>query len=162
MLHASIRGKERVIKKLDKAQANLFIGVENSVKTEALNLLRYVKENKLSGQVLQVRTGRLRRSMTAKFEGQGTGTIRAIVGTNLKYGRAWELGFKGDVKVKAFQRMQKMAFGQPMKNPRMVEVKSFTRKMDMKARPFLGPSLEDNKQRILDNIREALSKALKS
>ena len=170
MITTSIRNAETIRTKLASLEPKVLAGVERAVKIEALNLVKVVK-GKLSDDVLKVRTGRLRRSITAKFEGAGTGTFRALVGTNVKYARVHELGFQGSVtvpqhSVKSFQRMQKKAFGKDMKNPRMVnvrahEVKSHAMKMNMPARPFLKPSLDQNLPRITTNIRKALAEALK-
>ena len=53
-------------------------------------LQRKVKEEKLSGQVLKVRTGRLRRSINRRVDVLADQVI-GRVGTNVEYGRTWEL-----------------------------------------------------------------------
>lgn len=156
--------------KLSSVAPQARINVENAIKGEALNLVAYVKQNKLSDQVLKVRTGRLRRSITANFANEGE-TFQARVGTNVKYGKAWEFGFSGAVAVpqhtvKSFERMQTTAFGRPMKSPRKVTVrehvvKAYSKQMNMEPRPFLQPSAEENMPRITKNIRAALAEALK-
>lgn len=145
--------------------------VGTAVTREAINLVAYVKENKLTDNVLKVQTGRLRRSITYRVEKRGSEFI-AYVGTNVKYARAHELGFSGTVSVKAHvvkesKRKMTMAFGKPMKNPRTVTVsqhtvKQHSMKMNLKARPFLQPSLAENTPRIQNNLRAAVIKALKS
>lgn len=140
------------------------------IKTEALHLVAYIKQNKLTDQVLRVRTGRLRRSITAQFRQDGQ-SFQAMVGTNVRYARAHEYGFNGSVnvpshKVKSFQRMQSMAFGKPMKNPRMITVKEHVvkdhaMKMNIAPRPFIRPAAEENQERMTTNLRAALAGALK-
>jgi phage gpG-like protein len=168
---ATIRGEPQLRRRLSDVEVKAFASVETAVKREALSLVAYIKANKLSDQVLKVRTGRLRRSITARFEGEGTGNFRAFVGTNVKYARAHELGFEGAVKVsehpvREFQRIQSIAFGKQMKAPRMVTVRAHTVKahllnMKVPARPFLSTSLEENKDRITGNLRKAIAEALR-
>lgn len=157
---------DRMVRLSDRMLAR----IEDTVVREALNLVAYIKKDKLSDQVLRVRTGRLRRSITARFEGKGTGTFTAIVGTNVRYARIHEYGFEGTVnvkehKVKEFKRLQTMAFGKLMKEPKMVSVKSHvvkahTMNMKMPARPFMRPALEENAPRITANIRKALTEGV--
>lgn len=171
MISAQFRGLEKVKDRLERLAPQVNRNIEQALTREALHLVGYIQANKLSDQVLHVRTGRLRRSITARFEGQGTGTFRAYVGTNVKYARAHEYGFEGSVnirehKVKEHTRMQKIAFGKLMTNPRRVTVKehtvaAHTAHLNIKARPFLKPSLEENAPRITKNIRAAITAALR-
>ncbi len=50
-----------------------------------------IQANRLTGQVLNVRTGTLRRSITSKESVMPRG-VKLQVGTNVWYGRIWELG----------------------------------------------------------------------
>lgn len=161
-----------VAERLARLSSRMLTRIEDTVTREALNLVAYIKKNKLSDQVLHVRTGRLRRSITARFEGKGTGTFTAIVGTNVRYARIHEYGFEGTVnvkehKVKEFQRLQTVAFGKLMKEPKTVNVKSHivkahTMNLKMPARPYMRPSLEENAPRITTNIRKALTEGISS
>ena len=170
MISVRFSGLPQVGTRLTGAAAKLLKGIEEAVTREALNLVAYIKQNKLSDQVLHVRTGRLRRSITARFEGKGTGSFKAFVGTNVKYARIHEYGFEGSVSVKAHvvkehTRLQKIAFGKLMKEPKVVTVRehavqAHSMNMKMPARPFLRPSLEENAGRITTNIRKALTGAL--
>jgi phage gpG-like protein len=63
-----------------------------------------VKE-KLSGEVLHVQTGTLRRSINQEVRASGSaGMIEGIVGTNVEYAAAHEYGFDGTVSVRAHVR----------------------------------------------------------
>jgi hypothetical protein len=62
-----------------------------------------VQLEKLSGQVLGKRSGRLVRSINTRFTDTEYSSTSST-GTALKYGRFWELGFHGLVQVKAFVR----------------------------------------------------------
>lgn len=170
MLLANQRGPGGLIQKLTVAEQRVRANVESAVQIEAFNLVSYIKQKKLSDVVLHVRTGRLRRSITARFEGQGSSTFLALVGTNVKYARIHELGFEGTVQVpehnvRAHSRRMTTAFGKPLPEPKIVDVrahvvKAFGKNVKMKARPFLAPSLQENLARIIANVQKALGKAI--
>lgn len=169
-IHAQLSKYEAQKAKISGVFARAKPAIERAVTVEALNLVAYIKKNKLSDQILHVRTGRLRRSITAEFSSEGD-TFQARVGTNVKYARAHELGFQGAVnvpahEVRAFSRMQSVAFGRPMKEPRMVNVrahvvKTHSVKMNIPKRPFLEPAAEENIGRMTSNIRAAMAGAIK-
>ena len=73
-----------------------------------LRVQRRVKE-KLSGEVLNVRTGRLRRSIVERVESSGS-VVTGIVGTNVEYAAPHEYGFIGVVTVKESLRVSKLTF----------------------------------------------------
>lgn len=169
-IHAQLSNYEAQKAKVKNVLVKTMPAIERTVRTEALNIVAVVKRDKLSDQILRVRTGRLRRSITAEFKSEGE-TFLAMVGTNVKYARAHELGFDGTVNVtshavKAFTRMQSTAFGKPMKEPRIVNVrahvvKAHAVKMHIPKRPFLRPAAEENITRMTTNIREAMAGVLK-
>jgi hypothetical protein len=74
--------------------------VRQVVQALGIELQRKVKAEKLSGQVLNVRTGRLRRSINEETHDAGD-VVESTVGTPVVYGRFWELGFDGVEQVKA-------------------------------------------------------------
>jgi phage gpG-like protein len=141
--------------------------VNKAVKDEALRVLTRVKL-KLSDDVLKVRSGRLRRSITTSFTEAPT-FIEAKVGTNVSYARVHELGFKGSVSVKAHivkehTRKMNQAFGRPIE-PRRVTVREHvvsqhSKAMNIPARSFLLSSLTELQPSILNNIRMAMAKGL--
>ncbi len=99
-------------------------------------LEKMVKKDKLSGQVLNRRTGDLSRSINSEFSDGGlTGTV----GTNVPYGRVHEYGIQAEIK--AHMRMMTQAFGKPVKEPRLIEVGAYTVKF--KERSFLRTALRD-------------------
>ncbi|MFX8565905.1 HK97 gp10 family phage protein, partial [Acinetobacter baumannii] len=72
----------------ERLRDELKVGIGRAV----LKLQREVVQNKLSGQVLNVRTGNLRRSIDQVVTTEGSAVI-GIVSTNVKYGRIHEYGF---------------------------------------------------------------------
>ena len=162
--------------RLDRALLQVTNNVEKTVEAEAINLAAYVKSLKLSDQVLHVRTGRLRRSITYRLERTSEGVFSAYVGTNVQYARVHENGFDGTVDVREFTRRNsqqlnearyknkkgKLVTGAKHRGKGTVVVKAHQRKLKIKARPFLQPSLEENQERITTNLRKALVEALRS
>ena len=92
MVIGQLLGVEKVVAHLDQERGEVQAVLRTEVRRLAVMLSGYVKTSKLTGQVLRVRTGRLRRSITLKVLDEGT-LVSGIVGTNVEYGRAWELGF---------------------------------------------------------------------
>lgn len=136
---------------LDDYAARLNKEAKITVGRLTLKLLTKVKQDKLSGQVLGVRSGRLRRSINQNVIANPN-KIVGIVGTNVEYGRFWELGYSGSVSVKAHMRQIKMAFGKSIA-PKTVQVSSHTRNVNVGARSFLGSALRDMQPEIMSDLQ---------
>lgn len=126
---------------------------------ESLELTAYVKEDKLSGQVLNVRTGTLRRSIHRDLRTTANEVV-ATVGTNVEYARIHEYGFHGEQSVHEHLRMMKQAFGRPVRNPRPIRVRAHVRRVDLPERSFLRSALADLEARITEGAGEAAREAL--
>ncbi|BCA57686.1 hypothetical protein [Sphingomonas sp. HMP6] len=83
-----------VIASLDARGARAHGELRASIGRLALKLSVMVKRDKLSGQVLGVKTGRLRRSVHDAVADVGD-NIEGVVSTNVGYGIGWELGWPG-------------------------------------------------------------------
>lgn len=125
-----------------------------------LKLQRAVVTDKLSGQALKVRTGTLRRSIGQVVIEDG-GKVAGVVSTNVKYGRVHEYGFAGTESVRASLRTVKQAFGRPIE-PRQVNVRAHSRRVNLPARSFLRSALADMERggAIREEIEAAVSRAL--
>jgi phage gpG-like protein len=110
------------------------------------------KQDKLTGQVLNVRTGRLRRSITQRVEEEG-GSVVGYVGTNVKYARAHEFGFTGNVTVREHLRRTK--------GGKEATVRAHSRNMHLPERSFLRSALKDLQPAIRQDIRGGISEAVK-
>lgn len=99
MIRGSITGGQETAKKLLGVKNHVREAVRKSVARLTLDLLRKVKSDKLSGQALNVRTGRLRRSITQRVVSTST-SVAGTVGTNVGYAKFHEFGttIKGDLK----------------------------------------------------------------
>jgi phage gpG-like protein len=107
-------------------------------------LLAKVKQDKLTGQVLNRRTGRLSRSVNADFKDDG---MTGVVGTNVEYAAVHELGL--EVVIKSHMRMMKQAFGRPVEE-RLVQVRQHT--VNFPEKSFLRSALKDMGPEIRDAL----------
>lgn len=155
MIQAELIGDDRVTARLGRLGRDLSAANERAITALTIELLRKVKADKLSGQVLNVKTGRLRRSITQRITGGGTSKVEGVVGTIVKYGATHEFG--GPVTVKQHLRMQKLAWGKPMNPPREVTVRAHT--VNLPERSFLRSALADMQPRIRERLQAEIEKA---
>lgn len=139
-----VKGDREVVADLRRFDAAARGEIQKGIGRITLKLLTRVKAQKLSGQALNVRTGRLRRSITQRIE-SGAEEISGIVGTNVDYAAAHEYGFKGAVTVKQHLRLVKQAFGRPLKSPVWSTVSTHTKNVSLPERSFLRSALADMK-----------------
>ena len=140
----------------DKVQT----AIVQSVGRSALKLQSEVMDNRLSGQVLNVRTGNLYRSIHQQVTSSG-GAVIGKVNTNVRYGKAHEYGFAGTVNVKASLRQVRQAFGRPLKSPRYVQVRAHSRNVRLPERSFLRTALRDMKPMIETDLQKSIEGALR-
>ena len=141
MIDGKITGTAAAITKLTKLSQSIENMVARVVTRFSLQVSGRVKQ-KLSDDVLRVRSGRLRRSIHEVVT-RAPGQVTATVGTNVEYAARHEFGFIGTEHVRASMRMQVKAWGKTMKNPRMVEIKAFGRKVNAPEKSFLRAALNE-------------------
>jgi phage gpG-like protein len=117
-------------------------------------LLGMVKQDKLSGDPLNRKSGRLSRSVNAKFEDAGK---TGVVGTNVIYGAVHEKG--GAVSIPAHMRKMKQAFGRPVAVPRDIAVSAHT--ANFPKRSFLASALRELEPQIKPAIQAAVRDVIK-
>ena len=132
--------------------------VRQSIARSTLKLLVKVKREKLNGQVLNKRSGRLGRSITQKLIELSNG-VAGIVGTNVEYAPPHEYGFKGNVTVKAHLRMIKKAFGKSI-NPKQVNIKTHRRKVNLPEKSFLRSALEEMRKEIKQDLEVSIQRGI--
>lgn len=128
--------------------------MREAVLRSAIALTRYVKEEKLSGQVLKNRSGTLRRKINYELR-ESADQVSASVGVQLSYAPAHEFGFDGTVTVKEHLRTITQAFGRPI-DAVTFTMPAHSRHMKLPARSFLRSSLREN----APSIRQSLAAAL--
>ena len=155
---AEVLGLPETLKALDRSTEQMKAALRGAITKLTMQLLTRVKEQKLSGQVLNVRTGRLRRSITFDVSEQA-GQIVGVVGTNVVYSARFEMGFKGDEQVRAHMRTAKMAWGKQIKNPHSTQVKAHVRKVNVPERSFLRSALNEMAPQIQAELAAAVEAA---
>ena len=134
--------------------------IVQSIGRSALRLQSEVMDNRLSGQVLNIRTGNLHRSIHQQVTSSG-GLVVGEVNTNVRYGVAHEYGFAGTVNVKASMRQIRQAFGRPLKSPRYVQIRAHSRNVKLPERSFLRSALRDMKPEIEADLQKSIEGVLR-
>ena len=161
MIKAEIVGGDKVLAFMDGIFPRVRTAARQSITRSLFELVAEVKSQKLSGQVLRNRTGRLRRSIHAsKVEDTG-GEIAGTVGTNVEYAAVHEYGFSGTVTVKAHMRMITQAWGKQLKNPHQVSVSSHGRQVNLPERSFLRSALKEMSPGFIARLQTDINEALK-
>lgn len=156
MIGGYVSGDAAVSADLRALPARARAGLAKGLGRIALRLQAKVQREKLTGQVLKVQTGTLRRSVEQVVKDSGENVL-AVVSSNVKYARIHEYGFTGTASVKGHIRTIKQAFGKSIA-PTQVSVSSHSRRVDHPERSFLRSSLRE-----LDSagvIKEEITKAI--
>jgi phage gpG-like protein len=140
---------------IEQKGAAIIGSVKQTITRLSMQLASRVKEQKLSGQVLNVRTGRLRRSITFSVNEQD-GAVVGLVGTNVEYARPLEFGGTMDERVREHMRTIKQAWGKALKNPKAVQVRAHTRHVVLPERSFLRSALGEMQATIQSEIGKAV------
>lgn len=153
---SEVRGDERVVAHLGALSAGLRERMLRTMNAVGIDVQTYVVTQKLSGQVLNRRSGALSASINQKVRDDGQ-TITAVIGSNLKkggYNVLHEYGAYNAV-VPLHERMQTMAWGKRMKNPRLVFVNAHVAHYPV--RSYLRSSLRETAPRELERIELDIS-----
>lgn len=129
---------------------------ETLVMRLTMKLLRRVKL-KLSDDVLNVRTGRLRRSINTRFSSPAAGKTEGAVGTNIPYAKQHEFG--ETVNVKAHLRLVKQAWGRQLKTPVWSNVSAHS--VTYPERSFLRSALAEMRGEIQKDLRQTAKEVAK-
>ena len=157
MIAASIVGDREMLDRLRALPEAARAGLGRAVSELARELERRVAE-KLSGEVLQARSGSLRSSIEAAVDESATGIV-VTVGSSLGYARAQEYSFAGTVGVRAHLRHITQAFGRPIA-AKTIEVGASSRRMNLPERSFLRSALVEMHPQIEAAARRAMQEAL--
>lgn len=156
MITAKLVDGDKLIARIERLYPALRNALTEEIQRIIFDLSAKVKRDKLSGQVLNVRTGRLRRSITTRIE-ESADKVTGIVGTNVEYAKGFEFGYtakigagsRGGPKGLSSKALQRYYERNP---PRM---RSYP------ARPFLRPSLEEMRGEINERLKVALGDAVR-
>ena len=140
MISGSVHGGTEVVQRFDAMPARLRAELRAGISELSIKLTNRVK-NKLDGQVLKVRSDRLRASITQAVMDKGD-AVTGITSTAVSYARAHEYGFNGVVSVRSHMRTIKQAFGRSI-NPVTFQVSAHTMHIKLPERSFLRSSLRE-------------------
>ncbi|WP_334459411.1 hypothetical protein [Acinetobacter soli] len=135
--------------------------IRRTINALTLKLQRTVQEDMLTGQRLNVQSGRLRGSISSRVE-EGKDWIEGTVGAGgalVPYAFVHEFGLTGSVGIKAHLRMIKQAFGKSI-TPTQVNVKAHTRKVNLRERRYMRDSLYLIAKIVPGNIDAAIERGL--
>lgn len=154
MIETSVTGDREVVADLRRFDAAARGEIQKGISRIILKLLTRVKAQKLSGQALNVRTGRLRRSITQRIDASAS-EISGIVGTNVEYGKFHEYGQS----IKADLKKQREGF-----KAGLAASKPALKSGDLPPRSFLRSALADLKKQgvIDDEIDASIARAIKA
>jgi phage gpG-like protein len=156
-LEVQVSGLLPALQRLNVLPQQLWAALRTTVQRETLELQRHVVEDKLSGQVLNVRTGTLRRSITQVVE-EGSTWIRGRVGTNLRYGLAHEFGATiqhPGSRVRTAKALHWVAAGQDV-----FAMSTRPHTIRLPVRSFLRTGLADRRGPFVAAVRLALGRVL--
>jgi phage gpG-like protein len=136
--------KQAVLDRFKRIPETTGMSVRDTMNALVLHLLGYIKTQKLSGQVLHRRTGQLSRSMTSLVEQDGK-EIKGEVSTNIPYAFTHEFGATITPREANYLVFQV--------NGRWVSTKQVT----IPARPFMKPSLDENRDEYIKRLRQAFA-----
>ena len=138
MITMRVRGDKEVMRRLETMNDRIRMSLRRAIEKEAIFETGYVKKNKLSGQVLNVRTGTLRRSINYRIE-SGDKFVTAKIGTNVIYAAIHEYGGVIHHYARSSTKTHKTSNGWDVKMP---------------MRSFMRSTLRDNRDRIFESLRK--------
>ena len=157
ILNVTLTGAKETVAALQMLPNTVSDAIWRSVTRQTLKLQAHVVRDYLSGQVLRVVTGALRRSIQSMVRREGTATIGEVFSAgDVKYAAIHEFGFNGPETVR--QHIRTMVFG---KTVPPFSVGPFERHMNMPARPFMRPALADSEAGIYAAIRADAEAAIR-
>jgi len=154
-------GSENTIQKFERIKNIAMPKVAEKIQKVVIKLQANVIKEKLSGQVLRVRTNNLRSSINQSVITE-EGKVTGIVGTNVVYAKFHEYGFNGEQNIKEHLRTIKMAFGKPLEKPKIVTIKAHQRKVSYPEHSFLRAAMAEMSDEIRFSISEGIKEAIGS
>lgn len=160
MIKAIVVGDEQVKAILKAIYPNTIDELYKTIEARAIDLVGYVKTQKLSGprpQYLDNVSDRLRRSITYRIESFGN-DITAIIGTNVEYAAIHEYG--GKTSPHEILPVHGKALAFMLQGQLMILKKVNHPGSNIPERSFLRSSLAENREIIIEKMKEAVRKAI--
>lgn len=185
----NLSGDAEVRQAVEKLGARLPAVLVRAMQEVVLMLKRYIKQRKLSGQVLKVRSGRLRNSIASSVSIIGKAVV-GVVGTNVPYAKTHEFGATitpkrgkylaipiggaltpagvprgrprdfADTVVVNTRFGNKLILGRDKTSGKRIPLFILKKSVTIRKRPFFEPSIKENQSRILEMLRESITEAV--
>lgn len=140
MIRSYLSGDREIMARLDQLNGRLPGEMRIGMERLTVKLQTRVKR-KLSGDVLNVRTGRLRNGVSRDVQADGL-QVTGIVSDPVKYAPPHEYGFRGTVDVREHMRTIRQAFGRPIEE-KQITVRQHSMQMNLPERSFLRSALAE-------------------
>ncbi len=158
MLNIQILGDKELMARIDAMPGAVRAALLKKVTGLTLKLEGRITNEKLSGQVLHARTGRLRRSISSRVEETPIAVYgKAVSSGDVKYGAIHEFGgqtkphvIEAKGKALAFMMGGKMRFAKKVNHPGS----------KMPTRSYMRSSLKDMQVEIIDGLKDAVREGL--
>ncbi|HYW76729.1 MAG TPA: phage virion morphogenesis protein [Gammaproteobacteria bacterium] len=144
-----ITGAREFRAKLERIAGAMPAAITAEVNRQDALLEAYIKREKLSGQVLNRRTGRLSRSIHSEPARREGSTILGRVGTNLIYAPVHEFG--ATIRAKRAKYLRFKVGGQWVMKEQVT----------IPARPYMRPSLAERAPAIREGLQRAIGKVIR-
>jgi phage gpG-like protein len=166
LLKGYVVGGQEVAAQFGAMPSALRDALKKGITRASILVQKRVKE-KLSDDVLHVRTGRLRRSINYRVTEETDGKYVGFVGTNVQYAKVHEFGFTGVENVREHLRHTREhgSVGKDGKKRRgkltgnVATVRAHTRRVHFKERSFLRTALAEEQAAIRTQIDAEVSAA---
>jgi hypothetical protein len=158
VISAHLVGDEKVLAKLRDIPVSINSGLLKAITKLGIDLQHKVQQDELTGQKLVARSGSLKSSIDLQVDQSAT-AVTSSVFTDSVYARAHEYGFAGTVNVRASLRRITEAFGRPIPD-KIINVRAYSRKMDLPERSFLRSALEEMAPAIRDEVEASLRESV--
>ncbi len=156
MLTAYLVGDREVIARLNAMPGGIREGIVRAVTRLALATQRLVQQ-KLSGQVLHVRTGLLRSSINYRIQDTSV-AVTATVGTNVKYARIHEYG--GTIHIPEIRPKSARALAFEINGQTIFAMSVRAHDVRMPERSFLRSALREMRPQIKAELEAAVGAAV--
>jgi phage gpG-like protein len=159
MIRGVIVGKDEFKGRLTAAYANTDPEMQRSMARLVLSLVRRIKE-KLGGEVLKARTGRLRRSIHGEVRAAGASSIQGEAATNVEYAAIHEYGGTTAPHDILPKRGRALAFA--MNGRQFVFAKVHHPGSKIPERSFMRSALDEMSPEIRAEFKDALTRVLRT
>lgn len=153
-----VEGDDAVVSQLLKIGQNAKPAIDATIGRLVLKLQRKVQEEKLTGQVLKVQTGTLRRSINGVMLPSPGQMSAGVVSTNVKYARIHEYG--GTIKAMVIEAKKARALKFSMGGKTVFAKRVTIPERQMPERSFLRSALNEMSDEIKSELMQAATRAI--